>query len=51
MHACVSESVSELVGGCGVIGCGQCISVYVSEVSVTGERVRVCACMCQWVSG
>ena len=33
VRACVSESVGERVGGCGVSGCGEWISVCVSEVS------------------
>ena len=39
--ACVSESVGERVGGCGVSGCGEWISVCVSEVS-GWECVHTC---------
>ena len=41
VRACVSESVGERVGGCGVSGCGEWISVCVSEVS-GWECVHTC---------
>ena len=52
MCECVmSQWMSVWVGVCGMIGCDEWISVWISEVIVVEDRMRIRAYMYQWVRG